>query len=350
MFYNNEKLEEIHLTNIDTTSMFNMAGLFFLEKKLKYIDMKNYIEGENFFYISQSLDYVPENIVVCIDPSHLNSIGRFNEELVKKRCHVIYCGEDWKFKQKKMVYGTNLVCEQDCSNYKYEHEDWCYSYCPEGVDFCTPEDENAEEKIPIVTTDKYEPVISTIIKSTINSDTIHVSTNVVNYYTTEPSTEENNLSKISSDIKIDSTINNISVKLSTDNEDNSSNYILKNSNSFNNQNENLYNDSDNKSNDIADNISIIISNNNVNDNNISEYQEDNNSDIMPNINSGIQEYNDNSENIHEINSVENNEQLYQEIINNYLQKNKPNEEKDILVEGKDNYFYHITNTKDQKKV
>lgn len=129
-----------------------------------------------------------------------------------------------------------------------------------------------------------------------------------------------------------------------------SNYILKNSNSIDNQNENLYNDSDNKSNDLTDNISIIISNNNVNDNNISEDQEDNNSDIMSNINSDIQEDNDNTENIHEINSVENNEQLYQEIINNYLQKNKPNEEKDILVEGKDNYFYHITNTKDQKKV
>ena len=349
MFINNINLEEIHLTNIKTSSMNNMVGIFYNCINLKYIDIRDYAEISDYLYIGQSLDYVPENVVVCIDESNLNSIGKFNEELVKKRCHVIYCGEDWKFKQKKMVYGTNLVCEQDCSNYKYEHEDWCYSYCPEGVDFCTPEDENAEEKTPIVTIDKYEPVISTSIKSTINSDTIHVSTNVVNYYTTEPSTEENNLSKISSDIKIDSTINNISVKLSTDNEDNSSNYILKNSNSIDNQNENLYNDSDNKSIDLADNISIIISNNNANDNNISEDQEDNNSDIMSNINSDIKEDNDNSENIHEINSVANNAQLYQEIINNYLQKNSPNEEKDVLVEGKDNYFYHITNTKDQKK-
>ena len=30
---------------------------------------------------------------------------------------------------------------QDCSDYKYEYNNLCYPYCPEGVDFCSPEDE-----------------------------------------------------------------------------------------------------------------------------------------------------------------------------------------------------------------
>ena len=48
--------------------------------------------------VLQILDDLPENIVVCLtNSSHLDN---FLVELYKKLCPTIYCGNDWKTKQK----------------------------------------------------------------------------------------------------------------------------------------------------------------------------------------------------------------------------------------------------------
>ena len=89
-------------------------------------------------------------------------MDKFLVELNKKLCPVIYCGDDWKTKQKKIIYGTN-TCEADCEGYKYENNGICYSSCPEGADFCTPE----------VTTDIASNfVISDKISNSIYNDNI----------------------------------------------------------------------------------------------------------------------------------------------------------------------------------
>ena len=157
MFIHNYNLKSISFPNIDTSSLTDMRGLFYNNKKLEYINIQNYNEESgNDYYLSQSLDLVPENVVVCLTS---NAISKFHEVLKTKRCHTIYCGDDWKTKQKKMVYGTDLVCVQDCTNYKYENDEWCYESCPENVDFCSPEDDIIETT-SIATTDKPTTIVT----------------------------------------------------------------------------------------------------------------------------------------------------------------------------------------------
>ena len=117
--------------------------------------------------ITEILDLIPENIVVCLNEA--NTISQFLVELNKKKCPTIYCGDDWKSKQKKLVYGKN-TCEDDCLNYKYENNNTCYSDCPVGVDFCTPE---------VATSEVSTIVTSETDASTQQSDTDNIKTTYI---------------------------------------------------------------------------------------------------------------------------------------------------------------------------
>ena len=64
-----------------------------------YINLQNYKE----YYtveITEILDLITENIVVCLN--EVNTISQFLVELNKKKCPTIYCGDNWKSKQKKL--------------------------------------------------------------------------------------------------------------------------------------------------------------------------------------------------------------------------------------------------------
>ena len=174
MFNTNEKLEEVHLPNIDNI----IQTILSLCKNLKYIDIKDNFEYIDYFFSGEGFDDIPENIVLCINKSNLNATRGFYAKLIQKRCHVIYCGDDWKSKQKRMVYGTNLTCVQNCLNYKYELNYWCYPYCPQNADFCKTDVENTD--------------INTNIDSIINKDTadVFIQTSITDFsiYTEENKT------------------------------------------------------------------------------------------------------------------------------------------------------------------
>ena len=70
--------------------------------------------------------------------------------MAEKTCHRIYCGDDWRSHIKKIVPETG-GCADDCSDYKYENNNYCYSTCPEGANFCTP-DPGYIETTNIITT------------------------------------------------------------------------------------------------------------------------------------------------------------------------------------------------------
>ena len=61
---------------------------------------------------------VPGNIVICINNDTNEMII---DEFKNKLCYIIYCNNDWKLKQKKLI---NNKCIDNCYNdtiYKYEY-------------------------------------------------------------------------------------------------------------------------------------------------------------------------------------------------------------------------------------
>ena len=60
MFNRNEKLEEVHLPNIDNI----IQTILSLCKNLKYIDIKDNFEYIDYFFSGEGFDDIPENIVL----------------------------------------------------------------------------------------------------------------------------------------------------------------------------------------------------------------------------------------------------------------------------------------------
>ena len=175
MFSGCEKLVELDLSRFVTSSLKDAGGMFANCTNLKYINFLKYIEFTN-FNIDNILDSVPDNFVICVD--EINQITKLKEILDSKPCITIYCGTDWYSHQKK-IDAKNKSCVDNCTNYNYEDNGKCYSFCPEGVDFCKPETtiiyttENIHttiinEQKTVNTQDDYSDIYSTMISSINN--------------------------------------------------------------------------------------------------------------------------------------------------------------------------------------
>ena len=73
---------------------------------------------------------VPENVVICINKIDTNNL--ILSQIYGKRCYIIDCSDDWKSKQKKIIY-ENGSCTDSCGIInKYEYNDKCYENCSNG--------------------------------------------------------------------------------------------------------------------------------------------------------------------------------------------------------------------------
>ena len=143
MFFNCQQLKEINLENFNTSFLMNMDQMFQYCYNLEYINFKEYNE-HNSFSFGNTLEGVRNNLVICLDENNENKyIEQFKTVLAEKTCHRIYCGDDWRSHIKKIVPETG-GCADDCSDYKYENNNYCFSTCPEGANFCTPDSEYIE--------------------------------------------------------------------------------------------------------------------------------------------------------------------------------------------------------------
>ena len=106
MFESCYSLYLLNLSNFYTQSIIYMNLVFYECTSLEYIDFRLYDESENLKGIISSLDKVPENIVLCIDIN--NTIDELMKEINKKLCPTIYCGNDWKAHQKIII--DNNTC------------------------------------------------------------------------------------------------------------------------------------------------------------------------------------------------------------------------------------------------
>ena len=93
-----------------------MQSMFRYCINLQYINMKNSIEYNNLYY-NYIFEYIPENIVYCVNQDKAPNINRI---LKNKKCSTEYCLDNWKEKQKKMIYQNNeYICEISIENTTY---------------------------------------------------------------------------------------------------------------------------------------------------------------------------------------------------------------------------------------
>ena len=298
MFYDCNELKEIKLSNFNTNSLEDLSYMFFGNEKLEYIDLENYNEYKELL-INQLLDYLPDNIVVCVKED--KNIIKFLNELYTKRCPTIYCGEDWKSKQKKYVYGNNNSCADDCNEFKYENNNTCYSFCPEGVDFCIPEVENAE------TTNNLDIVAETSIN--VYSPSTHINDVKMSSIIESGLKESDKITEIIETSNIIQEEFDITSHIISDTQRDITNrvsyQILVQTSGYNILSTNI----------LEDNI---------------ESDSDNNNNIFYNI------------------SGKNNEEIYQEIISNILEEYTCSDGEDKIIKGNDNYIYQFTTPENEK--
>jgi len=100
---------------------------------LEYINFINYDESKvNSDWHIKFDDKVPNNLVICINQT---LAPKLYYNLTYRACTIIYCGNDWREKQKKRIADNN-TCVETCPNsgeYKYEYNNRCYKNCPEGL-------------------------------------------------------------------------------------------------------------------------------------------------------------------------------------------------------------------------
>ena len=292
MFYDCINLKELDLSNFDTSSLTDASFMFYNDFNLEYINLQNYNEVNNLLLVTSILDYMLYNIVVCLNVN--NQLTKFIDELRKKLCPINYCGGDWKSKQLHLIYGTS-TCVANCLGYKYEFNGLCFTNCPEGAIFCTPEIENSDSDIT-----------NTIITVNDKSTNINSLSHTIDNIPVTPSSNINVILDKSSQITYKIEENNISQE----------NLIINSDTSLHSISDTLNNKlSEISSNIISSNIKDDISNN------------------IPNIDERL-----------------NNEEIYQDVKNNIIQNYTGSEGKEVFIEGNDDFLYHITTTKNENNL
>jgi len=169
MFFHCKLLTSLDLLNFNTSQVKRMQAMFNGCQSLTSLDLSNFNVSENtniekMFYSCSNLEFinlysfneeilksfvkifekVPINIVFCLN----ENINKDNISQIKAlSCHVIYCSEDWKSKQKIIISDTQN-CIENCEKtelYKYEYNGICVENCPNGYIY----DNNDNNKLNI---------------------------------------------------------------------------------------------------------------------------------------------------------------------------------------------------------
>ena len=118
-----KSLKSIDLSSLDLTSANNFENMFLGCERLEYINFPNYKESQiasSQFSLTID-DTVPPNLVICILQENAPTLYT---SLSSRDCTVIYCGENWREKQKKIIYeddGESYTCVDNCPTiYPYE--------------------------------------------------------------------------------------------------------------------------------------------------------------------------------------------------------------------------------------
>jgi len=135
MFSDCSSLISLNLFNFNTSNVTDINDMFRGCVNLEYINLNNFEEKKLSHIQSKYNDMftnIPENVVICINENITNV--KIFPQIKNKTCYTIYCSDDWKSKQKKIINNTNQ-CIESCDNssqYQYEYNGKCYENCSNG--------------------------------------------------------------------------------------------------------------------------------------------------------------------------------------------------------------------------
>ena len=107
MFYNCKSLTSLDLSNFDFSKVTFIESMFEVCSKLEYINLKNFAEKQD------------------LNPAIYKNI--LTSLIKNMECPIIYCGDNWKQKQKQMK-NCEVICDEDNIFELIETEE-CVNYC-----------------------------------------------------------------------------------------------------------------------------------------------------------------------------------------------------------------------------
>ena len=318
MFFNCQSLITLDISNFDTSSLVNAEWMFQFCYNLQYINFKKYKEIQNGLYVEGILDQITHFIVICLQ-ENIDTLPKFKYWYDLKLCPTLDCSGDWRAVQKRYYPETNS-CVPDCSSFKYENNYICYSKCPENADFCQPEVETTSKIIETTSKEITTNIETTakIVETTSKEITTNIDTTSKGV-TTFIDTTNIKTTEIIKAINVESTSNNKENIKTTNIEEISSN-IPKNliiaETSFPSTNKPMVEKSN-----IPFSSSYLIQ---------STIIDLNKNYIFQNI------------------TGESNEEIYLKIISDLIFKFLSAKGEEVLIEGKDNFFFEIVKSENER--
>ena len=359
MFYNCPLLTSLNLSNFIISNVTNMKNLFSGCTNLSYINLENF-DGTKLLNYTNLFYRVPDNAVICIDEN--NSIDKILTEFKKRECYNIDCSENWKFNPRKII-SENGTCIYSCidSQYKYEYNGTCYDEIKEEKPSTTLS-KISDSIIDLSNDILYKKIFSSFLNNTnvekgnLSNEVLEVSTLAIKESIPKiiesdilQNFENNTMFNIETDtlisIKKYSSIDlNNNTDLLKNTEKNTVKGIIEEDSLINIENDTLQsienNSLGNKEKEInktflnIETFQTILQPESHNKNNNYNY---NSSIIYPN------------EDNYKTNFVitGNNDEVYQEIIDNVINKYDISKGEEMVFKGEDNCIFYITNSQNE---
>ena len=324
MFNGCSLLTSLNLSNFNTPKLNRIYQMFDGCVNLKYINLKNFNEvriSNNYNEYKNIFAQVPENVVICINEN--STQNKILPQLINKTCYNINCSDEWE-----SLYDDN--CYKICPYYYYFNEN--------NEHFCT-ENENCSGIYDKLVIDKNKCI------DKCENDKIYIyEYDKICYEKCPNGTIFDENEKICLEEK--NILTNLFIKDTKDILDDSIYYKRNTSININNRNnDDIFN---NDSNTISSGIISAL----INTFFYNTFKTTYSSGISQLITNNIQPYYTQINKNKKMNYVieGNNEEIYQEVIDNFLSKFDFDKEEEIIFEGEDNFFFLLTNSQNEKRL
>ena len=127
MFSNCTSLSYLDLSSFDTSKVSRITSMFDGCVNLEFINFNSFSETKlNSYYSKNIFNNVPGNIIICVNDNNLILLSEIN----KTGCYIIDCSDEWYLK-KNIIINETRECILKCYD-RYEYHGKCYDNCSNG--------------------------------------------------------------------------------------------------------------------------------------------------------------------------------------------------------------------------